>query len=195
MRNDEKVILDLCGGTGSWSRPYSEAGYTVILVTLPFFDVRYFEPPEGVYGILAAPPCTHFSSSGARWWKSFDLQGLTQQSLEIVHACLYIIGETNPRGFWCLENPVGRLAKLIPELGHWNHRFDPYDYGDPYTKATCLWGNFNMPSKTPVAPEYVYSKRGRRFSKIAWMSSKDNRGSVRAVTPAGFSKAFFLANQ
>lgn len=27
MDNSKKIILDLCGGTGSWSRPYKDAGY------------------------------------------------------------------------------------------------------------------------------------------------------------------------
>ena len=26
-----KVILDLCGGTGSWSKPYKDAGYDVLV--------------------------------------------------------------------------------------------------------------------------------------------------------------------
>lgn len=51
-----KIILDLCGGTGSWSRYYSLAGYDVRNITLPDFDVLTYEPPENVYGILAAPP-------------------------------------------------------------------------------------------------------------------------------------------
>lgn len=59
--NSNKIILDLCGGTGSWSRPYKEAGYDVRLITLPEYDVLTYEPPESVYGILAAPPCTEFS--------------------------------------------------------------------------------------------------------------------------------------
>ena len=46
MENSEKIILDLCGGTGAWSRPYKEAGYNVRLVTLPDNDVRTYEPPE-----------------------------------------------------------------------------------------------------------------------------------------------------
>ena len=59
--NEDKIILDLCGGTGSWSKPYSENGYDVRLITLPDNDVRHYEPPENVYGILAAPPCAQFS--------------------------------------------------------------------------------------------------------------------------------------
>lgn len=25
--NSDKIILDLCGGTGAWSKPYKDAGY------------------------------------------------------------------------------------------------------------------------------------------------------------------------
>ena len=48
-----KIILDLCGGTGSWSRPYMEAGYDVRIITLPDYDVRTYIPPDNVYGIFS----------------------------------------------------------------------------------------------------------------------------------------------
>ena len=52
-----KIILDLCGGTGSWSRPWKEAGYDVRVITLPDYDVREFSyAGDPVFGILAAPP-------------------------------------------------------------------------------------------------------------------------------------------
>jgi len=56
MDNSNKIILDLCGGTGSWSRPWKLAGYDVRNITLPDYDVLTYEPPDNVYGILAAPP-------------------------------------------------------------------------------------------------------------------------------------------
>ena len=59
----KKIILDLCGGTGSWSKPYADAGYNVRLVTLPDFDVRTYTATNCVYGILAAPPCQAFSQA------------------------------------------------------------------------------------------------------------------------------------
>lgn len=34
-----KIILDLCGGTGSWSKPYRDAGYDVKIITLPHYDL------------------------------------------------------------------------------------------------------------------------------------------------------------
>jgi hypothetical protein len=41
MENCQKIILDLCGGTGAWSRPYAEAGYDVRNITLPDYDVQH----------------------------------------------------------------------------------------------------------------------------------------------------------
>lgn len=46
MENSEKIILDLCGGSGSWSRPYQEAGYDVKLITLPDHDVCTWHVPR-----------------------------------------------------------------------------------------------------------------------------------------------------
>src|SRR5678815_4396210 len=70
---DAKVrrVLSLCDGLGSWSQPYREAGYDVVAVdTLQGQDVRLLAFSDGWHGILAAPPCTHFAGSGARWWKA-----------------------------------------------------------------------------------------------------------------------------
>lgn len=60
--NKNKIILDLCGGSGSWSRYYKEAGYDVRVITLPEYDVTTYEPPENVWGILAAPLVRNFRS-------------------------------------------------------------------------------------------------------------------------------------
>ena len=185
MENKTKIILDLCGGTGSWSRPYKDAGYDVRLITLPEYDVRDYIPPENVYGILAAPPCDHFAVSGARWFKEKDKDGRTIEGMGILIACLEIIARCQPV-FWALENPVGRLRR-------WMHKpayiFDPCDYGDPYTKKTCLWGRFNIPPKTPVEP-IEGSKLWRMYG-----GKSERTKRMRSITPPGFAKAFYEANK
>ena len=189
-----KLILDLCGGTGSWSRPYKEAGYEVINVTIPEYDVRTYIPPENVYGILAAPPCTDFTNSGAQYWKVKDKDERTIDSMGIVMACLMIIARCQPK-FWALENPVGRLVHWI---GKYNLVFNPCDYGDPYTKKTCLWGNFNLPEKNYVEPEYVICPtNGDRYSNIFWNTGGKSfrTKELRSITPPGFAKAFYEANK
>ncbi len=178
----DKIILDLCGGTGAWSKPYKDAGYDVRLVTLPD-DVRDYTPPSNVYGILSAPPCTHFSGSGARWWKEKDRDGRTMEDLTILSACLHIIAKTQPK-FWALENPVGRLQRWIGKPVMY---FNPCDFGDPYTKKTCLWGNFTNPIKTPVEPT--------EGSKMHLLAPSEDRQELRSITPEGFSKAFYKANK
>lgn len=189
----KKIILDLCGGTGAWSDPYKEAGYDVRLITLPEQDIRSYVPPDNVYGILAAPPCTHFANSGAQYWPTKDKDNRTLTDLEIVTACLMIVAKTQPK-FWVLENPVGRLKRWLgqPEI-----YFNPCDYGDPYTKKTCLWGNFNIPVKNPVEPEFVIAKNGDRYSKTHWGTGGTSARTkeLRSITPKGFARAFMEANK
>ena len=181
-----KIILDLCGGTGAWSKPYKDAGYDVRVITLPDDDVRLYIPPDNVYGILAAPPCTEFAVSGARWWKGKGDKALLE-GLSSVDACLRIIYVSKPK-FWALENPVGRLSRYI---GKPQMYFNPCDYGDPYTKKTGLWGKFVPPMKTPVEPEFITYKSGKRFApNYGWTTSKG-----RSMTPPGFANAFFKANK
>lgn len=60
--NSNKIILDLCGGTGSWSKPYKEAGYDVRNITLPEFDVLTYEPIRGggIWDFSSTPMHTLF---------------------------------------------------------------------------------------------------------------------------------------
>lgn len=176
------IILDLCGGTGAWSLPFREAGYEVILVdSKNGEDVRFFKPPRKVFGVLAAPPCTDLCSSGARWWKEKGDDALLN-ALSVVDACLRIVCATNPT-FWALENPVGRLVHY---LGKPRLYFQPYEYGDPYSKRTCVWGDFNIPFKTPVEPT--------EGGKIWKLPPTPDRSELRSITPQGFAQAFFEAN-
>jgi hypothetical protein len=178
-----RIILDLCGGTQGWSRPYIEAGYDVRVVDIENGDdVRLYSPPDNVYGILAAPPCTHFAASGARWWETKGNLALLD-GLSVVDACLRIIYVAKPK-FWALENPIGRLTQY---LGKPTMYFDPCDFGDPYTKRTCLWGKFNIPRKAPVEPT--------EGSKLWRLPPSEDRWKLRSITPPGFAQAFFEANQ
>lgn len=191
MEIEKRIILDLCGGTGSWSKPYRDAGYDVRLVTLPDNDVRKYDPPEGVYGILAAPPCTHFSRSGAQYWKAKDIDGRTLADTKVVTACLMIIAKSKPN-FWALENTTGRLKDWI---GKPKMFFNPCDYGDAYTKYTALWGIFNIPKKNPIEPKFIIGKKdGKRYSPIHFNGRRKDRAMIRAITPQGFARAFFEAN-
>ncbi len=214
----KKVILDLCGGTGSWSKPYVEAGYDVRVITIPDNDVRTYElPKEPIYGILAAPPCTMFSDARTNAKAPRDLRG----GMEIVTACLKLIWEAqyritsdqskvSPLKFWALENPwYGRLKWF---LGHPKFTFSPWEFGDAYKKKTAIWGYFNEPIKTHTTETEVLSKEqiekhktnSQQLPKFDYMKSKDihpeafgilDRQARRSITPQGFARAFYKANK
>jgi hypothetical protein len=222
MEIKEKIILDLCGGTGSWAKPYKDAGYDVRTITLPDYDVENWRhtglealvKSNKVYGILAAPPCTMFSI--ARNDKTAkakrDLRkGMktVQACLDIIHECLYdpfLISKNNLK-FWALENPAsGYLDRF---LGTPPFVFDPSDYGDNHSKKTALWGMFNEPKKGKKvivkkgdADNYV--KNVEKYFKDKAHLIPDGyrkktglsmRTVVRSITPQGFAKAFYEANK
>jgi hypothetical protein len=197
MENKNKIILDLCGGTGAWSRPYKEAGYDVRVITLPNYDVRDYIPPKNVYGVLAAPPCHHFSVMRCNTAKT--KRNLTE-AMDIVRGCLNIIwlcqyGEKK-LNFWALENPSSGM--IIRFIGKPFFEFNPWDFGDRASKKTGVWGYFNIPQKNPI-PLTEEEKEYQRKNHIhRFPSAKEypgiSRRDRRAITPAGFANAFFKAN-
>jgi hypothetical protein len=211
-RNKHKIILDLCGGTGAWSKPYAEAGYDVRVITLPMFDVIRYAPPKNVYGILAAPPCTQFSFARTKAKMPRDLR----KGMKVVQACLNIIWECRASNFenncaapfWALENPKGYLRHFLglPVL-----EFDPCDFGDPYIKKTNLWGYFKIPKfnriEIPAADKIKFAIRQGALEAVEMRNlfnpdgyehppdMPEIRTIRRAITPPNFAREFFKANQ
>jgi hypothetical protein len=208
MRN--KIILDLCGGTGSWSKPYRDAGYDVRVITLPKYNViRWNTYPEiteaiksgNVYGIFAAPPCTMFSRARTTAKTPRDFKS----AMQVVIACLEIIWLCQYENlyslkFWAIENPAGHLQSF---LGRPPFKFHPYDFGDRHSKETFIWGLFNEPKRAPIElneAELLASRNNtRKLPPIPENYIRDtNMKSVqirRSITPQGFANAFYKANK
>jgi hypothetical protein len=158
---------------------------------------------DQVHGILMAPPCTDFAGLGARWWPEKDVDGRTATSVKLVESCLTIKKILLPR-FWALENPVGRLKRLVPGVGKTRMTFDPCEYAgwadepseDAYTKRTCLWGNFSTKlEKRPIKP-IMYTcgdKQGSWMWAFCGGKSEETK-DLRSITPSGFARAFARAN-
>lgn len=200
---EERIILDLCGGTGAWSKPYEDAGYKVINITHPQYDVftydDYWEYMDNVYGILAAPTCTHFSLARTTAKTPRDLRG----GMELVDRCLEIIREHVYHGklmFWGLENPLGYLRQVIgkPFL-----TFSPNEYGDNYTKKTDIWGYFNLPKKNPRELTDDEIERNRINNRVlpnlpeCYVLPDNFRPTQarRSMTSSFFAEAFYKANK
>jgi hypothetical protein len=211
--NNNKIILDLCGGTGSWSKPYKDTGYDVRVITLPDFDVRKWrEYPEivdpvmagEVYGILAAPPCTRFSRA---CWQIPKKERDFAEGMECVRACMDVIWtaqEASGSGlaFWALENPDGYLTQF---MGYPRVSFQPWMFGETdfrATKRTMFWGYFKEMKKTvkvrtiPYVSPYSRPAGDGTYDKerinAGW---KNANAEQRAATSSFVAQSFYEANK
>ena len=187
--NAGKIILDLCGGTGAWSKPYRSAGYDVRVVTLPKQDVTYYNPPTNVYGILAAPPCQEFSIAKGAQPRDFT------RGMELVRACLNVIWFcrcSSQLRFWALENPTGFLRQF---LGKPPFTFKYWEFGDNIKKRTDLWGYFTLPRKSHTKPGSNCIPSIKYSWGAARKRSFKEQTLWREQTRPGFARAFFAANQ
>ena len=134
----KKIILHLCADSGSDSKVWKDEGYEVIRIGSDI-GVENYHPPEGVYGVIANPPCTEFSTARKGGQARNPSDGMF-----LVEHCMRIIEEAKPT-FWAIENPArGVLRKY---LGEPKMTYQPYQYGSPWSKHTALWGEFNIPPK------------------------------------------------
>jgi len=161
-----KTIIHACADTGSDSKPWKDAGYNVILVGSAI-GVENYHPPKDVYGIIANPVCTEFSTA-----RSNGKARNPEEGMFLVEHCMRIIEEAKPH-FWVIENPAKGVLKQY--LGPPAYEYEPWWYGSPWTKKTALWGNFNIPKRVyhkwedvPKIPE-LYVRPGRPKPSLAFM--------------------------
>lgn len=194
-----KIVISLCDLTGNMVKPWAEAGYQCICYDMQhsirrdrvegnieyrWGDVRSLTPSDFPKPsiVFAFPPCTHLAVSGAR---DFQKKGLRQyiDALELVESCRILCEISGVP--YMIENPVSRLSSSWRKP---DYTFDPCDYGDPYTKKTCLWtgGGFVMPPKSRVEPT--------EGTKMYRVPPSANRANIRSETPMGFARAVFAAN-
>jgi site-specific DNA-cytosine methylase len=122
--------------------------------------------------MIAHPPCTHLSVSGARWFK--DKQAEQEQSLEFVRLLL-----DAPIHRIALENPISIISSRIRKP---DQIIQPWQHGHGETKATCLWLK-NLP---PLFPSHIVPGREGRVWK---MPPGPDRWKHRSRTLPGIAAA------
>ena len=123
--------------------------------------------------MVAHPPCTYLSRAGARWWKSDGRSVLADAAAEFV----FVLRDA-PIPRIAIENPIGQLNF------RWRYpdqTIQPWMFGHPYTKATCLWLK-NLPVLKPTAIS------DERIAFLPSNTGKNKRGggkSQRGVVSGG----------
>ena len=109
--------------------------------------------------LIAHPPCTYLTNAGARWlWAGGELnQERYQKGIEAKEFFMHFFSADCPR--IAIENPI---PSAVYELPAYTQIVQPYEYGHPFTKKTCLW----LKGLPPLRPtEVVEPERGRRFQQ------------------------------
>lgn len=192
------IVISIFDLTGNMVKPWAEAGYTCYCVDVQHpkgetregniikvgADVMDWMPPrEQVAVFFAFPPCTDVAVSGARWFKDKGLGALIKALTLFDRAVKLAEWSGAP---YMIENPVCTVSTYWrkPDV-----KFQPWMYGDDYTKETWLWTGNGFPMPTPErlqAPENV-------SQKIWLMPPSPERANLRSATPMGFANAVFHA--
>lgn len=176
---------------------------------LQYHNIIYFATQDGnkhhINGkwdlIIAHPPCTHLAVSGARHFEKKRADGRQHEAIEFF--CRFLEADCDKIA---IENPVGIISgeyikDYFPVFAKKHglpqkpqQIIQPYEFGDPSRKTTCLWLK-GLPMLKPtniVKPELLQytCADGRKvsFSKD-YCRTKGNRGCARSKTYPGIAKA------
>jgi hypothetical protein len=139
---------------------------------------------QGFDLMIAHPPCTYICSSGLHWNTRQPERALkTEQAIEF---CMRLLNVDIPK--IALENPIGCLST--------RHRkpdciIQPYQFGHPESKATCLW----LKDLPVLRPTNILSKpsNGRWDNQTASGQSNigpsKDRWKIRSTTYQGIADA------
>ena len=144
--------------------------------------------------IIAHPPCTFLTCTGNRW---FNVERYGEKALKRIEdreeAVKFFMAFVNADcDKIAIENPVGVMSTRYRKP---DQIIQPYMFGDPFEKKTCLWLK-GLPKLTPtniVEPparkEFASGKTMPAWYADAWNLSKEERSKLRSKTFPGFAKA------
>jgi site-specific DNA-cytosine methylase len=141
--------------------------------------------------IIAFPPCTHLAVSGNAHRAKKQKDGREQQAIDF-----FMIFAKHPCVFIAIENPVGIMSTKWRKP---NQVIQPYEYGHPESKKTCLWLK-NLPNLTPtkILPtpkngrwdNQTMDGQNRLLVNGKWIAYNDPRTAMlRSKTYKGIAKA------
>lgn len=128
--------------------------------------------------MIAHPPCTHLSVSGARHFEAKKMDGRQQSAVSFF---MMLAKVDIPK--IAIENPVCIMSSLWRKP---DQTIQPWQFGHGETKATCLW----LKGLTPLIPTNIVEGREQRIHK---MPPGENRWKERSRTFTGIADA--MANQ
>jgi len=128
--------------------------------------------------MIAHPPCTNLSVSGARHFEAKRLDGRQQTSISFFMKLAKVDIQKI-----AIENPICIMSSLWRKP---DQVIQPWQFGHGETKATCLW----LKGLPLLKPTNIVDGRDDRIHK---MPPSEDRWKLRSLTYQGIAEA--MANQ
>ncbi len=143
-----------------------------------FGDCRWFFDAQWKWDMMIAfPPCTYLTVSGARWFKGQE--GIKRRELQRQAYRFFMDLVNAPIEKIAIENPVGVMSTWYRKP---DQIIQPWQFGHGEVKRTCLWLK-NLPL---LEPTNIVEGRTPR---VHYMGPSDTRQKDRSRTYKGIAKA------
>ena len=96
--------------------------------------------------MIAHPPCTYLSNAGARFLYPKGKLNEDRYKLGLKAKEFFMALYNAPINKICVENPISSKIFALPK---YTQTIQPYEYGHPVKKKTCLWLK-NLPKLKPT---------------------------------------------
>jgi site-specific DNA-cytosine methylase len=151
--------------------------------------------------MIAHPPCTYLSVSGARWLYNKDgsiNEERKKNQIEALDFVKALMNSNIPK--IAIENPISVISSNIRKP---DQIIQPYWFGDSASKSTCLWLK-NLPKLKPTNIvskgeffTWIDKKTGKEKRQPQWYAeifiqhglNKEQRRTLRSKTFEGIAKA------
>lgn len=146
--------------------------------------------------IVACPPCTYLTYAGTAHWNNPGRKEKREAAMNFFMLCY-----NSPCKMVCVENPFGYPCQNFRKP---NQIINPYDFGEPVRKRTCLWLRgltnlnfggelFAMPDAPlpcpPPPPIYIGTRMatGKKKSRHATDCNRPRVRNIHYVESLGYN--------
>jgi site-specific DNA-cytosine methylase len=175
-------VLIACEYSGTVRDAFIARGHDAISCDLlptdspgPHYQGDIFDIMDTGFDLMIAhPPCTHLSVSGARHFKEKIADGRQQEAIDFF---MKLINCRIPR--IAVENPISIMSTKYRKP---DQIIQPWQFGHGETKATCLW----LKGLSLLVPTDIVDGREARVHKLP---PSVDRWKLRSTTYKGIAEA------
>lgn len=175
-------VLVACEESGTVRDAFARRGHNALSVDLrptrspgPHIEgdvLQVIRQLRGIDLMIAHPPCTDLAVSGSRhFWRK------EQEQLEALDFVSKLMNAPIPA--ICIENPVSIISSQLRKP---DQIIQPWYFGDPEQKTTCLW----LKGLLPLRPTHIVQWGKSSLHNLP--PSKD-RARIRSKTFLGLAEA------